>query len=117
VTPAFCAYEITCDISISHFPSFLQMAKAKPELSREKVLGVMRYFDMANFAPMIKCPVLVSNGFTDYCTVPEGIAAMYNNLGDIEKRQFCYPLGFHCVQGPDFIKVKAEWIAKYLLAE
>ena len=41
----------------------------------------MRYFDPANFAPMIKVPVFMSCGFIDTTCPPSGIYAAYNSLG------------------------------------
>ncbi|MBR2374521.1 MAG: acetylxylan esterase [Lentisphaeria bacterium] len=40
----------------------------------------MRYFDPANFAPMIKVPVYMSCGFIDTTCQPSGIYAVYNEL-------------------------------------
>jgi cephalosporin-C deacetylase len=40
----------------------------------------MRYFDPANFAPMIKVPVYMSCGFIDTCCQPSGVYAVYNEL-------------------------------------
>ena len=42
---------------------------------------ILRYFDPANFAPMIKVPVFMSCGFIDTTCPPSGIHAAYNSLG------------------------------------
>lgn len=45
-----------------------------------KVRGAARYFDVVNFAPRIKCPVLVSAGLIDTVCPPEGIIAAANQV-------------------------------------
>jgi cephalosporin-C deacetylase len=43
-----------------------------------KVHEVSRYFDVANFVPNIKCPILVGVGLLDETCPPEGILAGLN---------------------------------------
>jgi hypothetical protein len=45
-----------------------------------KHYNLMRYFDPANFAPMIKVPVYMSCGFIDITCQPSGIYAVFNEL-------------------------------------
>jgi len=45
-----------------------------------KVREASRYFDVANFAPDIKCPVLVGLGLIDETCPPEGILAAINQI-------------------------------------
>jgi len=45
-----------------------------------KVRETSRYFDVANFIPRIKCPVLVGVGLLDETCPPEGIIAGLNQL-------------------------------------
>jgi len=45
-----------------------------------KVREASRYFDVANFAPSIKCPVLVGLGLVDETCPPEGIFAAVNQI-------------------------------------
>ncbi len=40
----------------------------------------IRYFDTANFAKRVKCPVSISAGLGDPLCPPAGVAAMYNSL-------------------------------------
>lgn len=69
--PAFCdcggflAGHHPCTSTSSYFRQYYQ---------------VMRYFDPANFAPMIKVPVYMSCGFIDTCCQPSGVYAVYNEL-------------------------------------
>ena len=46
----------------------------------DKVHETSRYFDVANFIPWIKCPVLVGIGLLDETCPPEGILAGLNQL-------------------------------------
>ena len=45
-----------------------------------KVRNASRYFDVVNFAPRIKCPVLISAGLDDDVCPPEGILAAANQI-------------------------------------
>ncbi|MGP8201513.1 MAG: acetylxylan esterase [Limisphaerales bacterium] len=45
-----------------------------------KVHETSRYFDVANFAPHITCPVLVGFGLIDETCPPEGILATFNQI-------------------------------------
>ena len=47
----------------------------------EKVRSTGRYFDVMNFASRVKCPVLVGVGMIDTTCPPEGVMAMFNQLG------------------------------------
>ncbi len=47
---------------------------------KEKVWATSRYYDVANFVPNIKCPVLVGIGLLDQTCPPEGIYAGINQL-------------------------------------
>jgi cephalosporin-C deacetylase len=46
----------------------------------EKVRQASRYYDVANFAPRIKCPVLVGLGLVDEVCPPAGILAAVNQI-------------------------------------
>ena len=45
---------------------------------QKRVLAVSRYFDCMNFAPNIKCPLLVSAGMIDETCPPSGVFATVN---------------------------------------
>ncbi len=45
---------------------------------QKRILDVSRYFDCMNFAPRIKCPLLVSAGMIDETCPPSGIFATVN---------------------------------------
>jgi cephalosporin-C deacetylase-like acetyl esterase len=46
----------------------------------EKVRQAARYFDVVNFAPRVKCPVLVGLGLVDQVCPPAGIFAALNQI-------------------------------------
>jgi cephalosporin-C deacetylase len=46
----------------------------------QKVHEASRYFDVANFASRIKCPVLVGFGLIDETCPPEGVVAAFNQI-------------------------------------
>ena len=45
-----------------------------------KVHEASRYYDVVNFAPRIKCPVLVGFGVVDEVCPPEGVMAAVNQI-------------------------------------
>jgi cephalosporin-C deacetylase-like acetyl esterase len=53
-----------------------------------------RYFDVANFTPNIKCPVLVGLGLIDETCPPAGIFAALNRVSAAEE-VIIYPKGAH----------------------
>ena len=46
----------------------------------QKVRFASRYYDVANFVPLIKCPVLVGVGLRDETCPPAGIIAAFNQI-------------------------------------
>lgn len=59
-----------------------------------KVHAASQYYDVAHFAPRIKCPVLISAGLIDDVCPPEGILATANVL-NAPKEIVIMPLGDH----------------------
>ncbi len=57
-----------------------QWYNAIEDKNSQKVREASRYFDVANFVPHIKCPVLVGIGLLDEVCPPEGIYAGMNLL-------------------------------------
>ena len=46
----------------------------------KKVREASRYYDVANFAPLIRCPMLVGVGLRDETCPPAGVFAAYNQI-------------------------------------
>jgi cephalosporin-C deacetylase-like acetyl esterase len=59
-----------------------------------KVRETSRYFDAVNFAPRIKCPILIGAGLIDETCPPEGILAAANQI-KAPKEILLYPKGGH----------------------
>jgi cephalosporin-C deacetylase-like acetyl esterase len=59
-----------------------------------KVREAARYFDVVNFAPRIKCPVLVGYGLVDQICPPEGIQVAANKIAS-PKEVIPLPQGAH----------------------
>ena len=55
-------------------------SNVNPGKDAAKVREASRYFDVANFAPSIKCPVLVGVGLLDETCPPAGIFATMNQI-------------------------------------
>jgi len=53
---------------------------------REKVREAARYYDVANFASRIDCPVMVAVGLIDEVCSPEGVFAATNNISSSMER-------------------------------
>ena len=56
---------------------------------------VMPYFDVANFAARIKCPVIMAVGFIDTTTPPASTYAAYNALTVRERKMYHVVTGKH----------------------
>jgi cephalosporin-C deacetylase len=61
----------------------------------EKFFSVFDYFDPQNFAPMIKCPVLMGIGLLDQFCPPRCSMALYNHIGSKNKEFVCVPNSTH----------------------
>ena len=68
---------------ITGFPYYLAMNRSGDRY--EQVLRNGPYFNGANFAPRVKCPVRVTIGFIDEICPPIGIYSAYNSLGSADK--------------------------------
>ncbi len=85
------------------------------DISREDLFGMLRYFDIKNFAPKVKCPVYMSFGLQDPTCPPHTNFAIYNNLGTADKRFLCVPTCGHAMwQEPLWDRERAAFLEKYL---
>ena len=66
-------------------------------LDRSRLMEMLRYFDMKNFAPHVKCPVIMAFGLQDPTCPPHTNFSIYNNLGTDEKRYLCIPTCGHAM--------------------
>jgi cephalosporin-C deacetylase-like acetyl esterase len=78
-----------------------------------KVRETSRYFDVANFVPHIKCPVLVGIGLLDEVCPPEGIYAGMNQL-NVNKEIILLPNSGHQnkddSQQPYYQRMGNDWL-------
>ena len=77
------------------------------------VAKTLSYFDVVNFAPDVKCPVLLSVGFLDPVSLPAAVYGVYNLLpGPKEIRGL--PEAGHEGGGDALWPHKLEWLARTL---
>ncbi|MEM2088126.1 MAG: acetylxylan esterase [Thermoproteota archaeon] len=110
---------------LCHFERAVEVAASDPylEISRylkmhpdkvENVFETLSYFDAMNFAPDIKCPILMSVGLVDIVCPPSTIFATFNHIASGNKELAIYPgMGHECL-GVHREKM-IEWVAEYLL--
>jgi len=77
--PYFCHIELGKTQQEWPYPEIRDYLHRHPE-QREAVLESLRYYDVANFAEQITCPVLISAGINDLYSRPTGIFGVYNRL-------------------------------------
>ncbi|WP_075980400.1 acetylxylan esterase [Bacillus massilinigeriensis] len=113
---------------LSHFERALKIASGPyteilyyfkyrdPEGKRyEKVLENLSYFDMMNFAPLVKCPSLLCIGLEDSVTPPSTVFSVYNLLGSTNKDIKVYPEHSHeLISWHEEEKIK--FVCKYFLS-
>lgn len=64
-------------------------------IDRDRLFGMLTYFDVKNFAPKIHCPVYMAFGLQDPTCPPHTNFSIYNNLGTLERRYYCVPYCGH----------------------
>lgn len=64
------------------FPSdaIVRYLKENPDFTEEQMLETFNYFDLQNFMPKVKCPVLYAVGLQDEFIAPGSAIAAYNKL-------------------------------------
>ncbi|OCX54612.1 hypothetical protein BEL04_10300 [Mucilaginibacter sp. PPCGB 2223] len=76
------AYDITALNPKSQTPvgMIVNYVRTHPKFNKEKLFDVWDYYDPLNFAPDVKCPVLMAIGLLDEFCPPRCSLAMYNKL-------------------------------------
>jgi cephalosporin-C deacetylase-like acetyl esterase len=79
----------------------------------KKVHEASRYYDVCNFAPHIKCPVLVGMGLIDETCPPEGVLATYNLIKSPKQKVVLPKAGHQDKNGSQraFYDVENTWLA------
>jgi cephalosporin-C deacetylase len=80
------AVELTSTYPYHEIAEYLRL---HPE-RREAVRDTLAYFDGINFAPRVRCPIIVNVGLQDNVCPPETGFAVYNALGSPEKKLYPY---------------------------
>lgn len=73
-----------------HLPGWPNLFERNPA-----AVKAAAYFDVVNFAPMVKCPVIMGVGFIDVTCPPATTYAAYNVLGTTDKKMFHSITGGH----------------------
>jgi cephalosporin-C deacetylase-like acetyl esterase len=97
VTAALALVPAGCDMlgpEVGRAPGWPQWYDRTQGRDAAKVREASRYYDVVNFAPRIKCPVLVGFGLVDEVCPPEGVMAAVNQI-TAPKEVVILPLGEH----------------------
>ncbi|MGN6396104.1 MAG: acetylxylan esterase [Mucilaginibacter sp.] len=77
------------------FKVFRKYQSQHPGFSWEKFYATFDYYDPQNFAPMVKCPVLMGIGLLDQFCPPRCSMALYNHISSTNKEFVCVPNSTH----------------------
>ncbi|ASU35959.1 acetylxylan esterase [Mucilaginibacter xinganensis] len=77
------------------FKVFRKYQATHTGFSWDKFFSVFDYYDPQNFAPMVKCPVLMGIGLLDKFCPPRCSMALYNHIGSGNKEFVCVPNSTH----------------------
>lgn len=73
--------------------------RVHPNFTEEKLFKVWDYYDPLNFAPMVKCPVLMGIGLLDEFCPPQCSYVMYNQMKNKANQVWASPDKTHEVDG------------------
>jgi cephalosporin-C deacetylase len=77
--------------------------------SRAEVVRTLSYFDVVNFAPDVRCPVLLSVGLLDRVSLPAAVFGLYNVLPE-PKQIVTFPDAGHEGGGEDHRAYLLNWL-------
>ncbi len=95
---------------------FPKLLARRPDLTPEKLMKILSYFDAMNLADRIQCPVFLSLGLRDDVCPPRMILGTYNRIVSPKKIIF-YPFGDHGGGGDEHYRLEKKWLAKQLGAK
>ncbi|MCZ8511507.1 acetylxylan esterase [Paenibacillus filicis] len=109
---------------LSDFPRAINMAQTGYYLelneylrhdpyAEEPSMNTLTYYDVMNFAPWVKCPVLMSIGLIDTITPPSTVFAVYNHLQT--EKEICVYRFFGHEYIPDFVTKELQFLRQNLL--
>ena len=86
-------------------------------ISHEDIFAMLRYFDVKNFAPQVRCPAIMAFGLQDPTCPPHTNFAIYNNLGSSEKQFWCVPTCGHAMWlEPSWPPVRDAFFSSFFLS-
>ena len=91
---------------------FKEFVDKNPAFGWNGVFETLRYFDIKNLAPWVKCPVLMSIGLKDTICPPHINFAAYNQL-KAPKEYVVYPESGHGLPS-EYMQAKVVWMKKEL---
>ena len=112
--PFLCCYPESRQLLRSYpYDELSCYVRAHPE-REEQILETLRYFDGVNFAPRIKCPMVVGIGLEDEVCAPETSYAAYDRLGG-ERELWLFPDSGHG-NAHDFPRQESAWLEQRIAA-
>jgi cephalosporin-C deacetylase len=100
--------------TITNWPAadFRQFA-TQNNIPMEDIYNTLDYFDIKNFAPWVKCPVMMGVGMLDRTCPPAINFAAYNNIKVREKQYYMFPNTGHIIPNEHNTRLFA-WFDKKL---
>jgi len=89
------AISASYDKQVFPFKVFRRYNSVHPGFTWDKFFSTFDYFDPQNFAPMVKCPVLMGIGLLDQFCPPRCSMALFNHISSDNKEYVCVPNSTH----------------------
>lgn len=105
--------------TLDRFPRFIHKLAAMVGANEaERVLAVMRHYDLTSGADAIRCPLLVLHGGADLVFLPENARLIYSGASSQDKTMLFWDDGDHCLYNHAHEKhcLVADWFHDRLVA-
>jgi cephalosporin-C deacetylase len=89
------AISASYDKQVFPFKVFRKYQSQHSGFTWDKFYNTFDYYDPQNFAPMVKCPVLMGIGLLDLFCPPRCSMALYNHISSTNKEFVCVPNSTH----------------------
>lgn len=110
--PMLCDFPLSLRAAIWPYAWIAAHMRDNPDQAPQ-IARTLSYFDVANFAPDIRTPALVSVGFLDKVSLPAAVYGVYNQLGG-PKEMRPFPKAGHEGGGDALWTHKLTWLADRL---
>jgi len=97
------------DQQVFPFKIFRRYNEVHPGFTWDEFFSTFDYYDPQNFAPMVKCPVLMGIGLLDRFCPPRCSMALYNHISSKDKEYICVPNSTHEVN-MDYFMFQNLWL-------